>query len=473
MSKRRIYITTSIPYVNGDPHVGFALECVQADVLARHYRARGDDVRLLSGTDDNALKNVEAAAAAGLPVAEFVASKAARFAALQERLELSYDDFISTSVDPRHRPGVARLWRTCDAAGDLYTRRYEGLYCTGCEAFVQADDLHDGLCPEHGTRPELVSERNWFFRLSRYQDDLETLIETGRLRIEPEQRRNEALAFVRGGLEDFSVSRAVARAHGWGILVPGDASQVVYVWFDALANYITALDFGADGEPYATWWSSADERIHVIGKDILRFHAVYWPAILLSAGEALPTRIYVHDYVTASGSKLSKSAGAAADPFAVADAYGTDALRWWYARSVPRSGDVDFRDELVAGRATELADELGNLVNRTIALADGQPAGGRHPAPAAIDAAFDAFDIRGAADAVWALVTDANRFVSQSRPWELAGEERDGAVEVLLRACETIAHEIRPFLPEAADRVARALATRDRDLGRTLFRKPD
>ena len=486
MSKRRIYITTSIAYVNGDPHVGFALECVQADLLARHYRSRGDEVRLLSGTDDNAFKNVAAAEAAGVPVAEFVVGKAARFAALEERLELSYDDFISTSVDPRHRPGVEHLWRTCAAAGDLYTRPYEGLYCAGCEAFVQPDELRDGLCPEHGTPPEHVSERNWFFRLSRYGDELAELIESGRLRIEPEQRRNEALAFVRGGLEDFSVSRAAARAHGWGIPVPEDDSQVIYVWFDALANYVTALDFGTDGEQYRTWWEESDERLHVIGKDILRFHAVYWPAILLSAGQPLPTRIDVHDFVTTHGAKLSKSAGVGADPFAVADAYGTDALRWWYARSVPRSGDVDFRDDLVAARAAELANELGNLVNRTITLAGKTRAQGRFDDPADagelraalletatfVDSALDAFDIRAAADSVWRLVAAANRFVSHAQPWRLPDGDREPAVRLLLEVCGVLAKEIEPFLPAASTRIAQALESRDRRLGRALFRKP-
>jgi tRNA synthetases class I (M) len=241
MSRQRFYITTAIPYVNGDPHIGFALECVQADVLARHRRLRGDDVRFLSGTDDNSLKNVQAAVAAGLPLAEFVNAKAARFAALRDPLALSYDDFIRTSVDPRHQPGVERLWRACAAAGDLYERDYEGLYCVGCEAFVSPDELVDGLCPEHAVPPEHVAERNWFFRLSRYQDELRLLIESGRLRVEPEHRRNEALSFIASGLADFSVSRSRERVQGWGIPVPGDASQVIYVWFDALANYPTAL----------------------------------------------------------------------------------------------------------------------------------------------------------------------------------------------------------------------------------------
>jgi methionyl-tRNA synthetase len=497
MSKRRFYITTAIPYVNGDPHVGFALECVQADVLARHRRLRGDDVRFLTGTDDNALKNVEAAEAAGTPVAEFVSEKAERFASLREPLALSYDDFIRTSVDPRHRPGVERLWRACAAAGDLYEREYEGLYCTGCEAYLSPGDLVGGLCPEHGEPPEHVAERNWFFRLSRYQDALLALIESGDLRIEPEHRRNEVLSFIHGGLSDFSVSRSIERARGWGIPVPDDPTQVIYVWFDALANYITALEYGSDGERYGSWWDRSDERLHVIGKGIIRFHAVYWPAILLSAGEQLPTTIFVHDFLTFDRQKLSKSHGASVDPAVLAGRYGTDALRWWLVRDVPRSGDADFREELLAVRANELADGLGNLVSRTIALVrrfrpDGFPAteppdgaaalvAALAEAPRRVDEALGRFDFRAAAQAPWDAVVDANRFVTTTRPWELADAERrgdstvssrvDASLGVLLHACRTIARELSPFLPDAAVRIRQALGRRDRDLARALFPK--
>jgi methionyl-tRNA synthetase len=468
----RFSVTTAIPYVNGDPHLGFALECVQADVLARHRRLRGDDVRFLSGTDDNSLKNVEAAAAAGRSVREYVDAKATRFAALREPLQLSYDDFIRTSADPRHRPGVERLWRACTAAGDLYERDYEGLYCVGCEAFV-ADAT---ACPEHG-RLERVSERNWFFRLSRYADAVLDALESGRLRVEPEHRRNEALAFVRGGLDDLSVSRSAKRARGWGIPVPGDPEQIVYVWFDALANYVTALD--------RDWWERADERVHVIGKGIVRFHAVYWPAILLSAGEPLPTAIFVHDYLTVGGAKLSKSSGHDADPAALVERRGADALRWWLLRDVPRAGDVDFREELLVARGNELADELGNLVNRTIALVVRRR--GRDWAPAradpallpsaadvsrAINEALARFDFRAATDSLWAVVREANRLVTATRPWELRDEARvDAILASLLAACRTLATELRPFLPEAADRIEHALAARDPALGRALFAK--
>jgi methionyl-tRNA synthetase len=487
--KRRFYITTAIPYVNGDPHLGHALELVQADVLARHRRLRGDDVRFLTGTDDNALKNVDAADVAGTPVVQFVADKGARFVDLAGPLQLSADDVIRTSTDPRHRPGVESLWRACADAGDLYERDYDGLYCPGCEAFLAPADLVDGCCPEHGEPPERVAERNWFFRLSRYQDTLLDLIESGRLRIVPEHRHNEVLSFVSRGLQDFSVSRAQERARGWGIPVPGDAAQVIYVWFDALANYVTALGTGQD---FRVWWRESEERLHVIGKGIVRFHAVYWPAILLSAGRPLPTTIFVHDYLTADGQKLSKSLGDAVDPESVVDRYGADAVRWWFVRDVPRNGDADFREELVAARANELADGLGNLVNRTIALVGRY---GREPAPvripeaapldaavaalpAAIDAALGDFDLRAAAGALWAVVAEANRFVSATRPWELekAHDERaarrlGGVLAAQLRACRAIARELRPFLPRAAGRIGEALSDLDVEQGRALFPK--
>jgi len=300
------YITTTIPYVNARPHIGHALELVQADVLARYRRVRGDDVRFQSGTDDNSLKNVLAAEAAGVGVREFVDRNARAFLALGGALSLSVDDFIRTSHDPRHRPGVERFWRAC--ADDLYQKRYEGLYCTGCEQFYTPAELRDGRCPEHDTEPQQVSEENWFFRLSRYAGPLREAISTGRLRIEPAGRRNEVLAFIDAGLADFSVSRPATRADGWGIPVPGDPGQVIYVWFDALCNYVTALDYPDEGEAFRRWWLGDGDRIHLLGKGVLRFHAVYWPAMLLSSGLPLPTAVFVHDYLTAGGRKISKSA---------------------------------------------------------------------------------------------------------------------------------------------------------------------
>jgi methionyl-tRNA synthetase len=543
MTSQRIYLSTTIPYVNARPHLGFALELVQADVLARHHRRTGDEVRLQSGTDDNSLKNVLAAAAEGVSTRELVNRNAAAFASLRDHLSVSFDDFIKTSNDPRHRPGVERLWRACAASGDLYRKTYEGLYCVGCEQFYQPGELADGVCPEHGTPPQVVAEENWFFRLSRYAGQLHDLISSGRLRIEPAGRRNEGLGFIAGGLEDFSVSRSVARARGWGINVPDDPDQVIYVWWDALGNYITSLRYGSDHRDYARWWTGADRRVHLVGKGVLRFHAVYWPAILLSAGEPLPTDILVHDYLTIEGRKISKSSSPAApsrgtglsdftapgsDPVALAEVFGVDAVRWWLLRDVPRVGDADFSVARLVARANEdLANDLGNLVSRVVSLVHSsrggvvraceRPAGtsrwlaaagqrvpgaagaaepaGTHAAhdgagvtgvtrvpawphdaadlhaavvaaPAGVRAALADYDVRAATGAVWAIVEQANRYVGATEPWHLARAERagdlaagrrlDAVLGALVAACQVLAAEIWPFVPDLAARIAAA-----------------
>jgi len=471
MTAPRTYITTTIPYVNARPHLGFALELVQADVLARRARQRGEQVRALTGTDDNSLKNVLAAQAQGVPVQEFVDRNAAAFAALREPLALSFDDFIRTSSDPRHRSGVEKLWQLCAERGDLYRKHYEGLYCVGCEQFYASDDLGDGRCPDHGTEPQPVSEENWFFRLSRYAAQLRELIGSGRLRIEPASRRNEILSLIDGGLHDFSVSRSRTRAHGWGIPVPGDPSQVVYVWWDALGNYVTSLGFGDDHPDFATWWTESERRIHLVGKGVIRFHAVYWPAMLLSAGLPLPTEILVHDYLTIGGRKISKSSGVTADPTELVEQVGTDAVRWWLLREVPRVGDADFTLERLVERANaELAGGVGNLVHRTITMIH-RYRGGLVPAEtsagledlrqacdqalSAIDAALDDFDFRQATSAVWRIVDEANRAIDATRPWQLAKEgkdaELDAALAALHAACLSLATCLVPFVPTAAE----------------------
>jgi methionyl-tRNA synthetase len=310
------YLTVAIPYVNAAPHLGYAYELVLADIAARARRTDAEgSVRLLGGTDDYSLKNVLAAEAAAVPTGEFVAAHAARFAGLAEPLAISFDDFIQTSSDARHAPAVTRLWQRVAERGDLYRRSYQGRYCVGCEQFYADAELVDGRCPEHATPAELVEEDNWFFRLSAYSEHLEAAITSGELAITPDAYRAETLAFVRAGLDDISVSRSARRARGWGIPVPGDTDQVIYVWFDALGNYLSALGYATPAAPgYQRWWAGSGERIHVIGKGILRFHAIYWPAFLASAGEAAPTRIHVHPYLRVDGAKVSKSAGATLDP---------------------------------------------------------------------------------------------------------------------------------------------------------------
>ncbi len=491
MTSPRTYITTTIPYVNARPHIGFALELVQADALARFGRQRGDAVRFQAGTDDHSLKNVLAAQAAGVGVREFVDRNAEAFLALGSALSLTVDDVIRTSRDGRHRPGVERFWQACADAGDLYRKRYEGLYCTGCEQFYAPAELRGGRCPEHETEPQQVSEENWFFRLSRYARPLREAITGGELRIEPAGRRNEVLALIDGGLGDFSVSRPAERAGGWGIPVPGDASQVIYVWFDALCNYVTALGYGTGGDAYRHWWAGppGSRRIQLLGKGVLRFHAVYWPAMLLSSGQPLPTDLFVHDYLTAGGRKISKSSGSGADPAALAAEYGPDAVRWWLLREVPRVGDADFTIERMTARADdELANGLGNLVNRVVAMI-GRYRDGRVPAPQPVPAggedldaacrlagdracaALAEFDFRQATAAVWAIVDEANRYINRVRPWELARAERDGdagsgqrldaVLGALFTACSALGRELAPFLPDAGARIVSQCTPRD------------
>ncbi len=484
------YVTTAIPFVNAAPHLGFALEVIHADTLARFYRERGDDVRLLAGADENSIKNVRAAEAAGETVANFVARNAARFQALPESLDLSYDDFIRTSVDPRHTPGVTKLWQACCERGDIYKRSYTGLYCVGCEQFYKPDELLDGRCPEHDAPLEEIEEENWFFRLSKYADRLRDLYRQGTIRVVPHARQNEISALIERGLEDFSISRSAERARGWGIPVPGDPGQVIYVWFDALANYITALGYGTDETLLSQYWTNAKAREHVIGKGITRFHAVYWPAILLSAGLPLPTRILVHGYLTTEGRKISKSLGNAADPAVYAERFGADALRYFLLRHIRTTEDGDFSlERFETAYKSELAGQLGNLVHRTLSMIE-RSCGGTlsQPSPEFIEndtlirqahsleevvtAHLNAYAFDRALDAIWKLVAAANKYVADQQPWAHAKavaaarveDERQEAATRLNSSLysvawtlQIIAEALTPFMPLTGAELLRKL----------------
>lgn len=479
MTNNTHYISTSIPYVNSDPHVGFALELVLADAVARQGRLSGHEVLLQGGTDDNSLKNVRAAEAAGVGVAELVRANAGRFRDLSTALGVEFNEFVRTGSDERHRQAVRKLWSACSDAGDLYKRSYEGLYCVGCEQYYAESELEGGCCPEHGTKPETVREENWFFRLSRYGDFLCGEIETGGIEIVPASRRNEVLSFLKGGLEDICVSRSAERARGWGIPVPDDEGEVIYVWFDALANYITGAGYGTDDQAFRDNWTEAGSRSHVIGKGITRFHAVYWPATLKSAGLSLPTRILVHGYLTVDGRKIGKSNGNGVDPFALVDRYGADALRWYLLRHVRSTEDADFSEaKLVAAHDGELADQLGNLVNRTLAVlrrkGGGVPA---HPGGHTdfwhegqrlrerIDDAITSFAIHEAAEAIYGYVGAANRYIVQTAPWSLikrtddppAATEADRVLAELFDAFLVVAEALAPLLPAASTRLRDAV----------------
>ena len=461
------YLTVAIPYVNAAPHLGYAYELVLADIAARARRADAEgSVRLLGGTDDYSLKNVLAAEAAGAPTGEFVAAHAARFAGLAAPLAISFDDFIQTSSDLRHASAVTRLWQRVAEQGDLYRKTYRGRYCVGCEQFYADAELTDGRCPEHATPTELVEEDNWFFRLSAYAEHLEAAIASGELAVTPDAYRAEALAFVRAGLDDISVSRSARRARGWGIPVPGDPDQVIYVWFDALGNYLSALDYGHPFAPsYRRWWAGSDERIHVIGKGILRFHAIYWPAFLASAGEPAPTRIHVHPYLSIDGAKISKSAGATVDPLEVIGRYGLDALRWWFARAVHPVTDTDFSEaRLVQAANEDLADGFGNYVNRVTTLLQryrqsvlpdlDEPA---HPEVLHLcDTAghrLADLDLRGGTQALLDAVAALNRDLEATSPWKLAkdparADELDRILRRHHRSATLLVEALTPILPD-------------------------
>lgn len=481
------YITTAIPYVNARPHLGHALELVQADVLARHRRLRGHQVGFLTGTDDHAAKNVTAAAAAGQSVADFVDANGAAFLRLADALAVSNDDAIHTSSDRRHRPAVIKLWEAIRP--DLYQQDYTGLYCPSCEQFYAPEELAGGLCPEHRSAPQQVTEQNWFFALSRYQQRIEQLITDDEVLVQPAHRKAEVLSFIRSGLNDFSVSRPAARSDGWGIAVPGDPGQIVYVWADALINYLSAAGYGIDQQRYRRRWCAADERVHVIGKGISRFHAVYWLGLLLSAGEPLPTRIAIHEYLQVGGRKIAKSDRTpAVSPEALLDDDGRDAVRWWLASDVSTVGDTDFTVERLRARYNEdLANTVGNLVNRTVTLAhrglDGtiEPISRRETAdpdllralgsarelPGRIDEALEAFDHRRAAAAIVTVAAAANAAIEATRPWQdvrAAAAGDAGAarrlrttLSGLITICATVAVELGPFVPDGASRLLHTL----------------
>ncbi len=446
------FITTAIPYVNSQPHLGFAYELVLADILARHRRRRGREVRFSTGSDENSLKNVQAAAREGIGVRELVERNAAAFRALEGLLDLAPDDFVRTSVDPRHRTAVEWLWRAC--ASEIYRREWRGTYCVGCEAFVDE-------CDEHAAPLEEIVEDNWFFRLSRWVAPIRDAITSGRIQIVPDTARVEILAFLDGDVRDLSVSRVASRANGWGIPVPGDPGQVIYVWFDALVSYLSGLGLGGDRELLRFW---SGERTHVIGKGITRFHAVYWPAFLLAAGLPLPQRIFVHGYLTVDGNKISKS-GTSLAVDEVVHRVGSDALRWYFARSCRTRGDSDVTvDSIATAHDNDLADGLGNLVQRCTALlarvAESRVvAGSREPAelraraealPARVDAALDEFLVDEAVGAIGELVDAANRTLEVSAPWRVAKTDPAAAAAALyapLEAARVAAAELAPFVP--------------------------
>ncbi|OGN11894.1 MAG: methionine--tRNA ligase [Candidatus Yanofskybacteria bacterium RIFCSPHIGHO2_02_FULL_43_15c] len=467
----KYFITTAIPYVNGYPHLGHALEFVQTDVLARYNRLRGREVFFLTGTDENALKNVQSAEKAGEDVKTFIDRHADVFRKLTEVLNLSNDDFIRTTEE-RHILGAQKLWKACEERGDIYKKKYQGLYCVGCESFKTEKELIDGLCPEHKVEPEKVEEENYFFRLSGYEKEILRMIESDELKILPSSRKNELTSFIKEGLEDFSISRSRERVKNWGIPVPGDDSQILFVWFDALSNYINALGYGGDESKFQEWWENNPNKEHLIGKGITRFHAIYWPAVLISAKLKLPSQILVHGYLTIDGEKISKSLGNVIDPFKVVEKYGVDPVRYFLLREISSGEDGDFSEKKLEQRyQADLANGLGNLVQRVLTLIENN-LGGEINYLKRFEKSevkefiknteekyrrnIEEFRLHEALGNVFELIGFANAYTNEHRPWDLAKENPDHFLEVMINLTllvTAVSFWIYPFLPETAEKI--------------------
>ncbi len=450
----KLYITTAIPYVNGKPHIGHALEYFQADTIRNYYRTLGAETLLLSGADENALKNVQAAEKEGTPIQDFLDKNSKVFRDAFERLGVVLDIFERGSDPVGHFPGVQKLWKLCLENGDIYKKEYTGLYCVGCESFKTATDLVDGKCPDHLTVPEKITEENYFFKLSNYQNVLLEKIETNEIKIIPENKKKEIVSFISSGLEDFSVSRSKGRAKGVGVPVPNDPDQVMYVWFDALAIYITGIGYGIDDEKFHKWWPA---DVHVIGKDINRFHTVYWPAMLLSAKLPLPKCVLIHGFITSNGQKMSKTLGNVIDPFEMVDKYGLEPFRYFILSQIPTNEDGDFTQERFKEVYTsELSNGLGNLVARVAKLAENN-----NISVDSYDGSFSQdveedlknFRFNIAMQKIRGIIAELDKSVNEKKPWELKGDEAKNVLVALSKGVQEVAFDLQPFLPETAKKI--------------------
>jgi methionyl-tRNA synthetase len=477
MASKPYYITTAISYPNGPPHVGHAYEVIATDAIARFMRLDGYDVHFLTGTDEHGMKLQQTAAKEGVGPRDLLARNVPRFQAMVERLNCSNDDFIRTT-EPRHYASSAAIWERMAKSGDIYLDKYAGWYSVRDEAFYGETEITVGsdgsrLGPT-GTPVEWVEEESYFFRLSKYQDRLLALYDERPDFVLPQARLNEVTSFVRRGLQDLSISRTT---FDWGIPVPGDPKHIMYVWVDALTNYITAVGFpDTESEAFKRYWPA---DLHVIGKDIVRFHAVYWPAFLMSAGLEVPKRVFGHGFLFNRGEKMSKSVGNVVDPFTLADAYGVDPLRYFLLREVPFGQDGNYSHEAIVARTNaDLANDLGNLAQRSLAMIAKQ-CGGTLPSPgeygATDQAILEAADrligeartamatqqLHQVLNAVWAVVAEANRYFAGEAPWALAKTNPERMRTVLYVTAEVIrqvAILAMPFMPDSAGKLLDLLA---------------
>jgi len=464
MSKKA-YITTAIPYVNGVPHIGHALDYTLADIWARYQKQNGRDVRFQTGVDEHGNKIAAKAAENNLDPQSYVDKMHVNFQTLITALNVESTDFIRTT-DGHHKGAVQYIWQKLAEAGLIYKGTYEGWYCTGCENFVTDKEAaeNNGICPDHQKPYERLSEENYYFKASHFSDQIREAIETNKLRIVPEFRKNEFLELIKDGIKDVSVSRP-RKNLSWGVTVPGDESQVMYVWLDALSNYITVLGY-PDRQEWQEYWPA---DVQVVGKDILRFHAGIWPAMLMGLGISLPKALLVHGFVTVGGAKMSKSLGNGVGPMEVIDAYGTDAFRYYFSRHVPTQEDGDFTwDKFENAYNNELGNDLGNLVQRVASMVQRYQAGVIGDAPQAehdmgpYREAMAEFEFNKALDITWNTVRSLNQYLESVKPWMIAkelGKDPDAEAhlaEVLAHSASTlqqIADFLTPFMPATAAKI--------------------
>jgi len=472
MKAKKFYITTTIPYANAPPHIGFALEIVQADVLARWHHLLGEDVFFLTGTDEHGVKNYKMAKEVGLTTKQFVDKNSSYFKELTKVLNISNNYFIRTTDKKIHWPGVIHLWNILYKRGDIYKKFYKGYYCYGCERFITEKDLVDGKCSNHpNLKPELIEEENYFFRLSKYSNKIKELIKKDKLKVTPEKWKNDFLSLIKEGLTDVSFSRDKEHLP-WGIPVPGDKNQVLYVWPDALANYITGI--GYPNKKYKKYWPA---DIHVVGKDMLRFHTGIWPGMLLSAGIELPKAVIVHGFLTVNGQKMSKSLGNVVNPLELRKKYSADSIRYFICRNFVFGEDGDFsEDALVERHNNELANKLGNLVSRVAALAEKY---GTQKSEnkllkqlklKEIEKHFDNYEIDKALNEIFAFIDTCNEYVQNKKPWEASCENREKILYELVESIKEIARLLWPFIPETSEKITKQFSGKIKK-EEILFRK--
>ncbi|MFH1171789.1 MAG: methionine--tRNA ligase [bacterium] len=468
MNKKDIfYITTPIYYVNDRPHIGHAYTTIAADVTARWHRLKGDDVFFLTGTDEHGAKVAESAAKAGVDPKAFADKNSEAYKEVFHRLQLSYDFFIRTT-DSAHARQVGAFLEKLKANGAIYEGEYRGLYCTGCENFITEKELVDGKCPIHKTVPASIAERNYFFKLKEYLSEVERRIQNNEIVIEPETRRQEALGLLKQGLDDFSISREKV---AWGIPFPFDKNQTVYVWVEALQNYLTAIGYSDDRKKFEKYWPHVT---HLMAKDILKFHAIFWPALLLAAGEEPPKRLFIHGFFTVNGEKMSKSLGNVLEPNALVDQFGSDGARYLLLTQFPFGDDGDVQ----AGRFIEkynadLANGLGNCASRILTMLQ-KFSGGEVPsavvsaetqerittARTEIEQSLSSFAFERALQVLWALLAFADGMIDREKPWVLAKEKSEKLPQVLTDVVTILANVallVAPFLPDAAEKLRAAL----------------